>query len=86
MKLRSSLKFTFIKTRTKFSYARSIAIIPKGSKIGVASDFPKEIADMHKRLYLFLKDAKVQKKRKNLLSKDKVIEEKNLKTFLCTVL
>lgn len=53
------------------SYARNI---PKGSKIGVASDLPKEIADMPKKLYLVLKTAKVQKKRA-FFNVDKLIIE-----------
>ena len=53
------------------SYARSL---PKGSKIGVASDFPKEIANMHKKLYPILKAAKAQKK-KAFFNVDKLIIE-----------
>ena len=52
-------------------YARSL---PKGSKIGVANDFPKEIADMHKKLYPILKAAKAQKK-KAFFNVDKLIIE-----------
>lgn len=69
------------------SYARNM---PEGSKIGVASDFQKEITDMHKKLYPVLKAAKAQKKRA-FFNADKVINEgqvyrgKKLKTFLCMV-
>ena len=67
-------------------YVRSFYKNLKGTNIGFSDDFPKEIEEIHRKLYPVLKKAK-QDKQKAFFNFDKLIingqiqEEKKLKTF-----